>query len=100
MRKTIPLLVALCLFLPSCKREHSWKSGNYYFEKGLYIQAIKYYGKSLKRSKTDEERAESHLALARCHAKLNNFSRAREEYEETARLTPFKERAEEARKEM
>lgn len=94
-------LILICsLGLTSCGKEGSWKTANYYFDKGIYAKAIERYEAYLNQAQDLKEQARAHLALARSYSKLSNESRSREHYELAARLDPMGPAAQAAHREL
>ena len=65
------------------------KSGDYYFKKAIYPQAIRYYEKYLAHSQDTQDKIPVWMALARSWAKLGNCSKSLEYYELTAQADPL-----------
>ncbi|MBI4064265.1 MAG: hypothetical protein HY401_08215 [Elusimicrobia bacterium] len=87
--KTLAALAAFFLFLSNCSKENLLRSGDYYLEKGIYPQAIRYYQKYLDRATHDENKIAAHLGIARSWGKLGHCSKSLEHYEKAAEFDPL-----------
>ncbi|MBI4669317.1 MAG: tetratricopeptide repeat protein [Elusimicrobia bacterium] len=72
-----------------CSRRRLMESGDYYFRKGIYPQAIRYYEKHLAQAGNASEKFEAWTAIAASWAKLGNCAKSLEYYEMAGRHDPF-----------
>lgn len=86
--------------MSGCSPDHLKKSGDYYFERGVYPEAIRYYEKYLAKAKTPQAESAAAMALARSWARLNQCDKSFEYLERVASGDPMGPQARQAQNAM